>query len=351
MLLIHPRDEECLKNMLGIESLPLILLEEVDLQTRMYHKAGPNGPIGALGLISLVRSLGLKPPRQKPESPANTDWRKYKQDGSVKVEAMFCGSWQPGVFRGFSANGMLAICMESDGYVKEVRAGIVRLAEGSADLAAANFPPKDEGPDARLAIFNRDTDKRVAHEKAVAMPWEGQNQFKEESQFKEELGKAAEAVKEAVKEKPESCDEDKAEDQKITDLAATNAAINAAEQKVVQAIVKAEIPEPPAIKTPIVAKGRIEDLPVRNRKKEQAKDAEPDPEPDIVDLDNDAENDASIDWTAIKPGHKVFLEADNDYLDARFVGPADANDAGKLIVKVSGKDRVVDPKELHLVGA
>lgn len=153
--LMHPRDEECLKNMLAVEALPLILQEEVGLQTRMFHKSGASGPIGALGLIAIIRQFGMKPPRTKQQEGA-VIWRNFKTDGSTKILAHYFGSWQPGVYVGLSGNGMLCVRMDENPHVvREARQGIVRLAEGQAELTAANFPPRDEGPDARATILDR----------------------------------------------------------------------------------------------------------------------------------------------------------------------------------------------------
>lgn len=122
---------------LGTDSLPLHVETECELRLRMYHAAGHNGPLPIIGLIDLVRSLGLAPPPRASElKPAAFDWHDVPQDGTFRIEAYFFGSWIPGWFRGFVAHGMLAIKLDSDEFVKEVRKDVVRP-------AAVQSPPVD----------------------------------------------------------------------------------------------------------------------------------------------------------------------------------------------------------------
>ena len=164
----HFQDQETLTRILGMDPIPNDILEECDLRTSMFHKSGASGPMGALAMISLVRDLGYKPASQA-ERSAKTEWRELPQDGSVRIEAgPFFGTMQPGTFLGFVQAGMLAVKLDEDDFVREVRADMVKLAadqrkpaEGSEDAAV---------PDARINLIEKRPLARKAE--AVELPEE-----------------------------------------------------------------------------------------------------------------------------------------------------------------------------------
>lgn len=135
--MIHPEDEQYLLAMLGGALVPEDVRQEYELRVAMFHRAG-TGPLGPIGLVDLLRSLGHKPANM-PEEVQNVEWRDYPQDGSVRVEARFFGSWVPGVFLGFVEAGTLAVRLDDDDMVKECRRDMVRL-------APKDVPPPPERP-------------------------------------------------------------------------------------------------------------------------------------------------------------------------------------------------------------
>lgn len=312
--LIHPNDELMLKNMLAVESLPMILVEEVDLQTKMFHRACGSGPLGAMGLISIIRQLGMKPPRSQ-AATGPTEWRKFKK--GTRIEAYYFGNWMPGIYDRPSSNGMLCIRLdENPDYVKEARAGIVRLAKGAAELSAADFPAKDEGPDARITLL----DRKPAVQPAGDLKIKNLGAPKNDGVYSEDLHLTTEILK---------------QEQEIA----------TAEQAFSNALRTEPVPMP-TVTTPISAKGRIDNLPIRKR---PTRDNTPDAEPETIDL---ASDDGVTDWNSVPAGAKVFVETDGDYLDGEFQGAAEPDGTGDpcYSVKIGDETRLAHTQELTLVG-
>lgn len=142
--MIHPRDEQTLLAILGVQELPPELAHEYDVRINMYHRGGASGPLGILGLIDLVRSLGLRPP-QKHHRPTKVDWRALPHDGTVRIEASFAtGEWSPGVFLGFVQAGTLMVQLDGESWRREAPPFKVRL-EGEKVKAPKPTPaPKPE---------------------------------------------------------------------------------------------------------------------------------------------------------------------------------------------------------------
>lgn len=138
------QDEQTLGRLVGGE-IPEDLRQECEMRTRMFHSAGHSGPLGAVGLIDAVRSLGYKPPHVEPPVP-KVNWRLYPQDGSTRVEAKFFGQWMRGRFLGFVESGILAVRLDDDEVVKECRPDMVRLVETEET--------SEEGPDARIELID-----------------------------------------------------------------------------------------------------------------------------------------------------------------------------------------------------
>jgi hypothetical protein len=60
-------------------------------------------------------------------------WDSLPTDGSVLVDALFRGQWMPGVYLGLIPNGTLAVRLDSDEWVHECRAHILRLRNDTYD--------------------------------------------------------------------------------------------------------------------------------------------------------------------------------------------------------------------------
>jgi hypothetical protein len=147
--MIIPQDEATLRRITGRDSVPEIVEQEYRIRIRMYHSAGASGPLGIIGCIDLVRSLGLMPATLK-ENLTDVDWRKYQQDGTVKVEVgPFYGQWLKGVFVGFAPAGSIAVRLTEGvdaGYVKELRKSMVRLVSQDMQTDEPVFDdPRKEG--------------------------------------------------------------------------------------------------------------------------------------------------------------------------------------------------------------
>jgi hypothetical protein len=134
--MITPHDEQVLQRLLGCQVIPADVLAEVELRTAMYH-AEKSGPLGPMALIDAIRFCGRAPATVKKE-PKKVEWRRFPQDGSVKVEAMFFGAWKPGAFLGFVEAGTLAIRLEDDAVIRECRPDMVRLPEGETERLEFN---------------------------------------------------------------------------------------------------------------------------------------------------------------------------------------------------------------------
>jgi len=150
-MLIAPQDEQTLQRFLGCQEIPAAVAAEYEIRKRMFDMDGSAGPLGTVGLIDLVRSLGLGPKAPDP-IPTDVNWRDYPQDGSVRVMAgPFFGDMQPGVFLGFVQYGTLAIRTDFDQAVHECRKDMVRLATSQVAVGDSLSPDK---PDARAALLD-----------------------------------------------------------------------------------------------------------------------------------------------------------------------------------------------------
>ena len=125
--MIHVQDFEMLCQILQVRELPRKVERECKLWTRLYHSNGGNGPLGVIHLITLLRTLKILIPDVEEDIPATIDWGLYPQDGSVRVEARFGGTWAPGLFVGFVESGTLAVRIDHDAMIRECRADMVRF--------------------------------------------------------------------------------------------------------------------------------------------------------------------------------------------------------------------------------
>jgi len=140
--LIHPNDEPVLLAITGQSRVSEEIAAEYEIRIGMYHRAGGSGHLGVIGLIDLVRSVGITP-IPIIERPKKVDWRKYPQNGSTRVEARFFGTWQPGAFLGFVEAGTLAVRLDDDVVVKECRSDMVRLAQDQSPRRPVVEPERD----------------------------------------------------------------------------------------------------------------------------------------------------------------------------------------------------------------
>jgi hypothetical protein len=150
-MLLAPQDEQSLQRFLGCQEVPPAVAAEYAIRKRMFDMDGSAGPLGTVGLIDLVRSLGLGPKAPEP-IPTDVNWRDYPQDGSVRVMAgPFFGDMQAGTFLGFVQNGTLAIKTDFDQVVHECRRDMVRLSTTPVPISD-NLSLNQ--PDARAAILD-----------------------------------------------------------------------------------------------------------------------------------------------------------------------------------------------------
>jgi hypothetical protein len=112
---IHPYDLDSLHAMLGPGEIPVDVDAEYAIRLNLLHRGGQQGPLGPLGLVELVRSLGYGKSQAAVEE-SKTVWRDYPQDGSVRVEVLEEDglSVTSGTFTGFVGYGTLAIQVSDD---------------------------------------------------------------------------------------------------------------------------------------------------------------------------------------------------------------------------------------------
>jgi len=140
VIYMHPQDLLSIQRMLGESQTSLEIEHEYKVRLQMYHRDGNSGPLGTLGLLDMLRFLKLAPPAAEERAP-EIDWREMPQDGRVRVEARFWGSWMPGVFLGFIESGTLAIRLDHDPVIRECRKDMVRFVEISDSPFELPEPP------------------------------------------------------------------------------------------------------------------------------------------------------------------------------------------------------------------
>jgi hypothetical protein len=113
--------------MLGTEQIPPEVEHEYGVWQDLYHSSGCVGHLGPQLLVAMVRRIGFGKVRDEAASAESVDWRQYPI-GKTRVEARFMGQWMPGLFLGFVENGMIAVRLDDDTYVRECRPDMVRLA-------------------------------------------------------------------------------------------------------------------------------------------------------------------------------------------------------------------------------
>lgn len=121
-----PSDYDSLKRILKVEDVPDDVRREVSLRTILYHRDGNSGPLRTLALIDAIRFLGYEPHTEEPK-PTAVDWRTVPDDGTVRVEARFNGTWMAGSYIGIVEHGTVAVKMDHDEFVRECRPDMVRF--------------------------------------------------------------------------------------------------------------------------------------------------------------------------------------------------------------------------------
>jgi hypothetical protein len=128
MAFVHPDDLENLQRLLGVTEPPPDIMAEYEMRILMSHSLGGYGPLGSLGLVDLLRYLGVKP-RRIEAAQAGTNWEKIPLDTPV-LAGPYMGEMKLGKFKGGCYMGTLQVELIEDGspVVREVRAGMVQLA-------------------------------------------------------------------------------------------------------------------------------------------------------------------------------------------------------------------------------
>lgn len=128
--MILPDDVMSLTRILGIpeEKFPAKLVEEYGIRQKMFCADGHSGTLGTIGLIDLVRSLGLSSAAAAPAPVGDVDWRRYPQNYSVRVETLSFGQWIGGYFGGFGPSGTIMVRVDYDDFVREIHKSNVRIA-------------------------------------------------------------------------------------------------------------------------------------------------------------------------------------------------------------------------------
>lgn len=124
---IPTQDYDTLQRLLKLDGadVPPEVEEEYLTCLYMYHSDGNSGPLGTIAVIGILRRLGLGK-RLQVRSDEEVDWRSFPQDGTFPVEALYNGTWMPGVFLGFIEGGTIAIRLDGDDTVRECRKHMLR---------------------------------------------------------------------------------------------------------------------------------------------------------------------------------------------------------------------------------
>lgn len=127
-------DEDSMSRMLGIPAaqIPEKVLAEYELRLKLFHCDGNSGPLGTIGIIDMIRSMGLKPASTQKQTTL-VDWSRVPMNGSVRVMARLTDAqgkptWVSGVYVGQVGVGSLAVRLDGDLYVHEMHRADVRIA-------------------------------------------------------------------------------------------------------------------------------------------------------------------------------------------------------------------------------
>ena len=115
-----------IQRILGTSDIPDEVIEECRVVENMYHRSGGSGPAGAAILIDMLRRLGYAPPPPA-EKREVVDWRRFRDDGSVRVELLLNDEWKPGVYKGGIYMGTIGVLLDGDDHVREALPYAVRL--------------------------------------------------------------------------------------------------------------------------------------------------------------------------------------------------------------------------------
>jgi hypothetical protein len=122
-------DKDSLSRLLGLEPdrIPATVIAEYELRLKMFHSDGHSGPLGTIGIIDMLRSMKLGPPRRKPDETL-VDWSRMPRDGSVRLDCRSpSGEWLSGAYVGQVGLGKLAVRLDGKAWIDEFAMKDVRL--------------------------------------------------------------------------------------------------------------------------------------------------------------------------------------------------------------------------------
>jgi len=180
--MIIKADEDSMARMLGkpAAQIPESVLVEYELRLRLFHSDGNSGALGTIGIIDMLRSMKLGKARRD-KSPPSADWSKVPADGTVRVMVRLgegrAAKWVWGVYAGQVGIGSLAVRLDGDEYVHEVRRDTVRIARDE--------PMEPEDASEEEADADRKTGKLALSEPWGSLPIDDPVMVKEGDDYRE----------------------------------------------------------------------------------------------------------------------------------------------------------------------
>jgi len=153
------------------------VLVEYELRLRMFHCDGNSGALGTIGIIDMLRSMKLGPP-PRGEKQTTVDWSRIPMNGTVRVAARLPGDdgqpqWAFGVYVGQVGVGKLAVRLDGDTWVHEMRRDDVRIArdEPMEPVLSKDAPAIPAVPKEALVPRKEDEDTEPESSLADIEPW------------------------------------------------------------------------------------------------------------------------------------------------------------------------------------
>src|SRR5690606_28678819 len=119
------RDLTAILAILGEPTVPVKVEREYRVRREMLHRSGAPGPLGPLGVVDLMRSLGYSCRPRKPDADS-INWR--EQPRGTAVDVLVGDVWRRGESCGLGGAGLLYVRRNDTSVVEEVRRVNVRLA-------------------------------------------------------------------------------------------------------------------------------------------------------------------------------------------------------------------------------
>lgn len=132
-------DHENLSRILGTEMIPEAILSEYEQWLRMYHLAGASGALPIHMLICMLRQLGISARSVSKGQAENINW--HNIDNGTRVLVQFDSGVATGVLRGTPSQGMLAVLLDGETYVRSVEIRRVRLEPSDMERFMASETP------------------------------------------------------------------------------------------------------------------------------------------------------------------------------------------------------------------